>query len=179
MPTAAFGGQVRPRHTVKTLTLFTILSLCPLLQGCVGIVILKPHTAIISDPVIASVPNDADPAHQRNSYEATNVITYTSDWMRVHWDSPKRLTRVPGGSDELWTYNFRRIWVGVVPCVILPIPLALPVGREKICFRLRDGRVVSASTTKPWMVGAVAGFSLSPEGGGNWGAAWLNNLGPN
>src|SRR5690349_24217698 len=62
------------------------------------------------------------------------------------------------GLEEVWTYRFRPIWVGVVPCVIVPIPLALPVGRQTICFKLRDGNVVSASTTTPWMAGGVAGF---------------------
>ncbi len=169
--------QFRQPHTVKALIVLAML--CPLLQGCVGVAVLKPHTEVMSDPVVASIPNDADPAHQRSLSEATNVLVYSAGWMRTNWDNPNRVSHVQGGADELWTYNFRRIWVGVVPCVILPIPLMLPVGREKICFRLHDGRVVSASSTKPWMVGAVAGFSPSPDGGGHWGAAWLNEQAPN
>jgi hypothetical protein len=171
------GFNLSLDSTMRTLMLFALF--CPLLQGCVGVVVLKSHTEVIRDPVIAFYPNDADPAHKRNSREETNAVVYTSEWLETHWDSPHRVVRVSGGSDEVWTYRFRSIWEGIVPCVIVPIPLALPVGRQNVCFTLRDGRVVSASTTTPWMVGRVAGFMLSPEGGGNFGAGSLNQQAPN
>jgi len=160
-------------------TLIVLAMLCPLLQGCLGVAVLKSHTVEIKDPVIASVPNDADPAHERKPDETTHTNGYTTEWLYLHWGDPYRTNRVAGGSGEIWTYRFRPIWEGIVPCVIVPIPFALPVGRQKVCFTLRDGRVVGASTTTPWMVGGVAGFMLSPEGGGNFGASLLDEEAPN
>ena len=162
---------------MRTLIVFAMF--CPFLQGCVGVAVLKPHTEVIDDPVIASIPNDADPAHKRKSSEAANAVVYASEWVQTHWGNPYRVNHVSGSSDEIWTYRFRPIWEGIVPCVIVPIPLVLPVGRQKICFRLHDGCVVSASSTVPWMVGGVAGFMLSPEGGGNFGASSMNEEAPN
>lgn len=152
--------------------------LCPLFQGCVGGVVLKPHTEVILDPVIASIRNDADPVHKRTSSEATNAPNYTSEWLRIHWDEPSRIHRSSGNS-ETWTYGFRPIWEGLVPCMIVPIPLVLPLAREQVSFTLRDGRVIDARWKKPWMVGPVAGFMLSPEGGGGFAAASLNEQAPN
>jgi hypothetical protein len=58
----------------------------------------------------------------------------------------------------------------MVPFVIIPIPLMLPVAKEKVCFSLHDGRVVGASVTKSIVVGGTYGFIPNPEGGGNFGA---------
>jgi hypothetical protein len=148
---------------------------CSLLQGCVGGIVLKPRTEIINHPAIDDYAGDADAAHKKDSAEATNGVVYTSAWLQAHWGSPRHVRHTPGGADEVWIYHFRPIWVGVVPCVILPIPVALPVVREKTCFTIHDGHVVSASVTMPWEVGGVAGVLMSPEGGGSFGAVSLND----
>jgi len=157
---------------MRTLILFVMF--CPLLQGCVGFAVLKQHTEVINNPVIASIRDSTYPAHNRDSSEATNALDYTSEWLQKHWGSPDCIKHVSGHSEEIWTYKFRLIWDGVVPFVILPIPLAVPVGKEQVSFILRDGRVVSSRITKPWMVGPVAGIGISPEGGGGAFATFLN-----
>src|SRR5262245_49961015 len=92
------------RH-MRALALLALL--CPFLQGCVGVAVMKPRREIINDPVIASVPNDADPVHNRKSSEPGSLAVYTSKWLRTHWDTPKRAKHTPGDSEEVWTYNFR------------------------------------------------------------------------
>jgi len=159
--------------------IFLLAILCPLLQGCVGVAVLKPKTTVISDPVISSYPNDADPVHERKSSEATNAVVYTSEWLQTHWGSPNRVSRTLDNSDAIWTYTFRPIWEGVTPFVIIPVPLMLPTEKQKVSFVLHDGYIISARTTEPWMVGCIAGFSLSPEGGGNFGGACFNAEAPN
>ena len=90
----------------------------------------------------------------------------------------KKNSRAPrGDTDEIWTYKFGSIWEGVVPIVIVPIPLVLPVGREKVCFALRDGRVVSANVTEAHMVGGIAGYCMDCWGGA-FGAFSLNDDSP-
>ena len=153
--------------------------LCPLLQGCVGFVIVKQRTVVINDPIISLHPESELPAHSReqarklaailHSNEATNWISdpkpwlqpywgtnavYTSAWLQTHWGSPNHVRPARGGVDEVWTYRFGPIWEGIMPCLIVPIPLELPVGRKKVCFTLHDGQVVSVSSTRP----ALAGF---------------------
>ena len=49
--------------------------------------------------------------------------------------------------------------------VIVPIPLAVPVGRERIVFVIRDDRIVSATQSRQQTVGGAVGFGYGPCGG--------------
>lgn len=135
-------------QVIKKLILLTMLCLCPLLQGCVGFIIAKQHTLVINDPVIALHRTGRFPAYSRGTY-----TVYTSAWLQTHWGRPPRIRNVssgPGlGVGSLWTYRFGPIWEGIVPCLIVPIPLVLPVAREKVSFTIRNGQVVSVSSTGP------------------------------
>ena len=153
--------------------------LCLLLQGCVGVTVLKTRTKVISNPEVCVYRDVPDAVRVRDSSENTNVAVYksqcTSEWLRTYWGIPDRINHLSENSDEIWTYKSGLIWEGVVPFVIIPIPLALPVAREKVCFTLRDGCVVSASTTKSCTVGGTFGFIPNPEGGGSFGAWSLDD----
>jgi len=159
---------------MRTFILFAML--CPLLQGCVGGVVLKTRTKVIIDPAIPFYSEIPQPESKRNLPEATNAIVYTSEWLRKYWNNPDRVSHGVG-SEEIWTYKSRRVWEGAVPFVIVPIPLVLPVGREKVCLTLRDGRVVSASTTESYAIGGTFGYIPNPNGGGSFGAwNWENSF---
>lgn len=148
----------------KKIILLAMVCLCPLLQGCVGFVTATQHTEVINEPVIASQPSYDNPAETREQARkrmaiadptlATNRVdwvVYTPAWLRTHWGKPKSIGHAPPGADadEVWTYHFGPIWEGIMPCLIVPIPLELPVGQKKIGFVLRDGHVVSMSVTRP------------------------------
>jgi hypothetical protein len=171
------GLQIHCRLSVKPLertmrALIFLAMICPLLQGCVGVVVLKTRTTVINDPVIPFYTEIPQPVSKQNSPEVTNTVVYTSEWLRTYWNNPDCVSHGAGNSEEIWTYKSRRVWKGVVPFAIIPIPLILPVGQEKVCLTLRDGRVVSASTTRSATVGGTYGFiPPGPEGrGGGWGA---------
>ena len=73
---------------------------------------------------------------------------------------------------ELWSYEFGPVWYGVIPCVVIPIPLALPLGRERVVFHVRDGEVVSADVTKSDLVGGVCASLVGPDGRPWAGVGW-------
>jgi hypothetical protein len=50
------------------------------------------------------------------------------------------------------------MWNGIVPFVIVPIPLLLPVGKEEVCFVMHNGNVVSARQTVKQRSGGIAGI---------------------
>lgn len=152
-----------------------IATLCLLLQGCVGAVVLKTRTEVINDPAIPFDSEIPQPTSRTNSAEAANAIVYTPDLLRKYWNSPDSVTH-GAGSDEVWTYKTRLVCKGVIPFVIVPIPLILPVAWEKVCLTLRDGHVVSASTTRSVTAGGTYGIYESPEGSPGWGAmSWTND----
>jgi hypothetical protein len=157
---------------MKKLILFAML--CLTLQGCVGLVVPKTRTKIISDPQVNIYGRRIlDGVLSRDSSEYTNMTVLcrsncTSEWLRNYWGDPDRISHISGGSGEQWTYKFGLVWEGVVPFVIIPIPLVLPVAKEKVCFTLYDGRVVTATRSRT--VGGTYGFIPKPEGGGSFGA---------
>jgi hypothetical protein len=157
---------------MKALVLLAML--CPLLQGCVGGVVLKSRTEVINNPVIPFYSEIPQPTNQTNSPEVTNVVLYTPELLRKYWDKPDLVTH-GAGSEEIWTYKSGLIWKGVIPFVIIPIPLILPLEKEKVCLTLRNGHVVGASTTRSHVAGATYGIYLSPESGAGWGGKSWND----
>jgi len=150
------------------------LALCLLVQGCVGAGVLIKHTEAVRDPV---VPDIACPAlYPRDISETTNALVYSSAWLEAHWGKPASVTHAGAGDlDEIWTYRFRPIWEGIMPVVVTPIPLALPIGREKVRFVLRGGSVISAMQSRRQTVGGAVGLGLGPCGGA-FGAFSLEGL---
>jgi hypothetical protein len=155
-------------------TLVLLVMLCPLLQGCVGAVVLKTRTEVISNPVIPFDSEIPEPTSRTNSPEATNVIVYTPELLRKYWNSPDLVSK-SAGSEEIWTYKTRLVWKGVIPFVIVPIPLILPVAKEKVCLTLRDGHVVGASVIRSHTAGGTYGMFLSPEDNLGWGVFTWND----
>ena len=140
-----------------------------------GVVIKKSKTTAINDPVILNSwtrqiyfePLSAY-IHQReqfSAFDANHKDVYTSEWLQKYWGHPDRISHSSTNSDEIWTYKTDLIWEGVVPFVIIPIPLILPVTHDKVCLRLHDGRVVNATVTKRSAVGGTYGFIPNPNGG--------------
>lgn len=174
-----------------------MVCLCPLLQGCIAILVEKQHTEVINNPVISLHPKGYprpvfsremalrdmaisaefkeanrqigadhetggnDKAIARAIANATNHVVwvvYTPAWLQTHWGAPNRISKAHSGGDEVWTYRFKLIWEGITPILILPIPLELPLGEQKVRFTLHDGKVVSASLTMPSETGKALFF---------------------
>lgn len=133
-----------------------------------GGVVLKTRTTVINDPVIPFYGEIPQPTGRKDLPGATNVVGYTPELLRKYWENPDLVSQ-GAGSDETWTYKSRLIWKGVMPFVIVPIPLILPVAREKVCLILRDGHVVSASTTTSHIAGGTYGLYQSSDGNMGWG----------
>lgn len=140
--------------------LIPVLAVCLLAQGCVGVVFPHTKTRTFKNPQVGDHPA----IHA--VYEGTGrTNNFAASWLQEHWGKPANirlaLTQAQG---EVWTYKFGLAWYGVVPCVIVPVPLALPLGRQKVEFLMRDGRVVSADVIQLGFSGAAAGL-LGPDGG--------------
>lgn len=149
--------------------------LCLTLQGCVGLVVSKTQTKLINDPVVSLIPDyPSDSVRKPDASKPVNdrgeKSDPTSEWLQRYWGAPARINHVRASSDEVWTYNSDLIWEGVVPFVVIPVPLLVPATREKVCFSIHDGRVVGARLIESCTVGGTYGFIPNPEGGGSFGA---------
>jgi hypothetical protein len=135
--------------------LVPVLAACLLTPGCFGFVVNRTRTETFKQPWIADRPSI--------SAVSTNYSTDvpTAVWLQEHWGKPASIRRVSTqGPAERWTYKFRVAWCGIVPCVIVPVPLVLPLAREKVVFFVREGQVVSAEAVK----GHASGVFWQPIG---------------
>ena len=100
----------------------SLLSVCLLAQGCVGIATLKTKTESIQDPRVADNPI-AGGLYPRD-FNQTNGIAYTTSWLDTNWGKPSSITKTDdGGHEEIWVYKFGTIWSGMVPIILFPIPM--------------------------------------------------------
>lgn len=95
----------------------------------------------------------------------------SATWLKAHWGKPTTIEVADGQSQtELWTYRLDAIWCGFVPAFIVPVPLILPVAREKVIFRIRDGQITQANVAELHISGL--GAYVDPEGSGHAVAGW-------
>lgn len=140
---------------MKTLKFISVLALSLLLQGCVGIIVGGRDTTTIKSPSINPI------VALEGVGQGSHGTEHTSEWLKSNWGSPASVKTVPGSGAERWTYDFTgHCWVGVMPVVIIPIPLMVPMGREKVVFQIEDGRVISAKCVKWYRAGVLAGQGL-------------------
>ena len=122
----------------------------------------RTRTEVIDNPGVRVRPY---PTGVHNVYKAKgNDAPCSAAWVKENWGDPEHI-RAPRkkGQAELWTYRFRPVWCGVTIGVIVPIPLVLPVAREKVTFFVRDEEIIRAKVVEERCSGL--GFAGNPEGG--------------
>jgi hypothetical protein len=158
---SALDRQANQENMMKMMIPY--MAICLLVQGCVGGAVLKTRTTAIQDPIIPDM-REYWP-RQLEQFDMTNTVVYSAAWLEAHWGKPASITRAGADNlDEIWTYKYGVIWKGIEVIFLVPIPIALPVEREKIQFVLRDGRVVSAARHESRTVGGAYGYSIGPCG---------------
>lgn len=136
-------------------------------QGCVGVATLRTKEETIKKPVIWNQPSIYG---VRSEPMSTTNSAFTAAWLRVHWGEPSSIQSNSINSNEkFWTYKFGRRLNGIVPMFIVPIPLIVPVGKEKIIFSLENGTIVSARCIHEQSFEAVAGWYWYGPCGPSWG----------
>lgn len=90
--------------------------------------------------------------------------TYSTAWVRANWGEPSEIHRGRADGEEVWVYEFSPLVVGAVPCVVVPLPLFLPNGKESVSLTFKNGRVVSATQRTGKASAAVYGVMLGPCG---------------
>ena len=71
---------------------------------------------------------------------STDCQPCTEAFLRSNWGEPSNRAIDENGI-TVWTYNNGLKWVGASPVVIVPLPLFVPSGKEKIQFGIKDGQI--------------------------------------
>lgn len=141
--------------TNRKLVLTTTLLLFPLLGGCVGMSIIHPGKfgSIQGPNVSCKVPD---------SPGCMGSIGNSCDALIRHWGDPAK-TSVSGQQRRL-TYKQGLSWAGIMPIVIVPIPLAVPSGHKTVTFTCDGDNVVEASGITTKNSGLYCGLLMSNDG---------------
>lgn len=152
------------RAVNKTNSLLTLaLAAGFLTQGCVGIVTRGMETQTFEPAVVARMPATFAVSSNSENGKEPWIENPTSLWLKQHWGEPPHIKPVSTPAQgELWTYSFDRKWCGVIPYIVAPLPLLLPIGRERVVFHICEGRVAKADVITIGGYQAVAGWG--PEG---------------
>ena len=104
-------------------------------SGCVGAAYLGSHHGEVEFPSVGADVGDLSEG------DAKHVAT--AEVVRRNWGAPDRVeTRADG--TERWSYYGPLRWKGLlIYAVVLPIPLLVPVGRERASIVFRDDVAVS------------------------------------
>jgi hypothetical protein len=147
---------VKQWRLVGTMLLLTI---CTLMQGCVGAGISWAHTASCSNPDLEYLRQGK--LRSRTAAD-TNDTAFTPAWLQTNWGKPTSVRRTgTDGRAEVWTYKYDLNWNGAMLFVIIPIPLEVPVGREWTELVMQDGRVISGKRRSTRGAGGVLGYTIA------------------
>ena len=130
--------------------------------GCVGLMVDKPWTREIWNPVPITAkkplggPNDVDRwACQPGSAASA---PQTKDRFLASWGAPRE--KVATAQGETWIYSESGRWCGVWILVILPLPMLLPVCETFDHVRFEDELAVGSVSRR--MDGFAFGMGLFP-----------------
>lgn len=151
-----------------------LLILCALVQGCVGVSVSTTKTESFHDPQLTD--EACARGFRSRTPSDTNAPAFTSAWLESHWGKPAAISRAPAGdAGEVWTYKFDLNWNGTILFLLIPIPLELPIGRERVQLLVRDGQVISGEQRFTHTAGGILGYSLGPCGPTGFGTHSLND----
>jgi len=141
-----------------------LLFVLPLLSGCLGMEVFFPEkepvwtkpTTGVSDGTRSGFP----PSYGSPAFElGTTCADVVSHRGKPDHESVK-------ASESTLVYRQGLVWVGIMPIVVIPIPLALPLFSDSVTYTCKDDRIISVYRRTTRMVGAVCGML---DEAGNWG----------
>jgi len=126
-----------------------MLSLIPLLSSCVGVGVLYPKSsATIDHPQVGPTLGFYGPGGVNNSTKCSEI--------KSRWGEPNHSSLK--GSETTLEYKYGLVWAGIMPIVLIPIPLALPVGRKSITMICVDDEIIRATGTETGLSAAYCGL---------------------
>lgn len=128
-------------------------------SGCIGLIVNTPGECKIETPFTG--------IHDIFWDKGTVPKTSTKADFLKEWGKPDEINST-SENEETWIYK-RKIWCGVMPVLILPVPLILPVcdGFDRIKFK--DNKATRLHTRSIVWGGGIALLTPFGVGGGSGG----------
>jgi hypothetical protein len=137
---AAMSDVRLPFTQLSYLVLLPTLLLC--LPGCFfGVGTVFTETTVVDAPLISQKKG-----HIWVKTEMPRQRTIMASELLEYWGEPDEIVKING--DEAWIYQFGLRWNGLMVAVIIPIPLAVPVGHDELSFSIDEDKQVNSVTIK-------------------------------
>jgi hypothetical protein len=124
-----------------------VLLLATPLTGCIGLEYSGTHEGSTTSPCIATTPGVL--------FEGAHQFVATMEQVGRDWGPPSQISFDANGT-ERWTYYGPLRWNGVLLlAVVIPLPLFIPMGRERVSIDFRDGTAVfgeAVASEEAWQV---------------------------
>ena len=119
---------------IATVVLYLIVS------GCVGV-----GVATIGEET-AQIPNPKIGKEKSQVWSTVSTDTpLTTSLLLEQWGRPDRVAHSSDRSEEWIYWSTGVIWSGIdLWTILLPLPLAIPTGYDRVAFVVQDGEIVSA-----------------------------------
>jgi hypothetical protein len=120
--------------------LLAVISPIVFLYGCIGIGVLGVGDRSISTGKVPTYPYRT----KLVSYEGEALSTY---YVLSQWGEPNHRKQTDSNG-EIWEYRGKNLrWHGVVPMLLLPLPLVIPFGHDYVTLVIKNDLVQSSETT--------------------------------
>ena len=149
----------------KASCLFLLL---PLLSGCFGMEVFFPK----KEPAWVK-PRTGDSVGARSGFPPSYGYPATEEDLGATCTEVIAQRGEPdhqsvNGRETTLVYRHGVAWVGIMPIILFPIPLALPVFPDSVTYTCNDDELISVYQITTRSVGAICGL-LDPLETGRWG----------
>ncbi len=101
------------------------------LHGCIGIGALGIGDRSSPTGSVLIFPSKSILVHKEDQ-------PLMADYVRSQWGEPNHRKQIDGGG-EIWEYRGETLrWHGLVPMILLPLPLVVPFGHDYVTFMIGD-----------------------------------------
>ena len=130
-----------------------ILLITIMLQGCVGGMVLHQNNRTFNG--VGVVNADMPPTTSKCKNASTNENTKT---IQSRYGLPTSIET--NGDAETWRYKGSLGWSGIVPILVIPIPLIVPTGHRDTVLNFSNGKLVSVTNEGTSGPAAVCGLLM-------------------
>ena len=131
-----------------------VIGMCLLLSGCAGVLVMhNPKKTHDSDEFRLMGRGYISAKRAHSGYQKADVLKA--------WGEPdsKKIKR----GVEYWRYEQGLAWAGLIPVLVVPVPLVLPVGKNSATLAFSGDELVSAVSRDRDMSGGMCGWFLMDE----------------
>lgn len=143
--------NVRFSENILRSLLFVVIGI--LLTGCAGIVTMHNSETDHEDL------NFTLGGKGYLSFYKKETKNHTKQAIREAWGEPDKISN--NDKYEVWRYDQGGFaWAGIIPILIIPIPLIAPVGKNSVTFNFNGDELASVSSEKREGGIAICGLFL-------------------